>query len=79
MCAHGHATRRYGRPVSNTLRRVGEDALQDRRAEPRPDQVFRDVRVRRVERMQVRVRLPLLKTEFDLPAEPIQLNLARFI
>ena len=36
------------------------------------DQAFRDVRVRRVELVQIRVRFPLLEAEFDLPPEAIE-------
>jgi len=71
MRAHGHAPRRHGRAASS-LRRVGEEALEDRGAQAGPDQAFGNVRVRGVELMQVRVRLPLFEAEFDLPAEPIE-------
>lgn len=50
---------------------MGEEALEDRGAQARPDEAFGNVRVRGVELMQVGVRLPLLETEFDLPAEPL--------
>ena len=72
MRAHGDATRRHRRPPTDALRGMGEEALEDCGAQARPDQAFGNVRVRRVELMQVRVRLPLLETAFDLPAEPIE-------
>lgn len=72
MRAHRYAPRRHCRPLADALRRVGEEAFEDRGAQARPDQAFGNVRVRGVELMQVRVRLPLLEAEFDLPAEPIE-------
>ena len=60
-CAHCDAPRRHRGPRTDVLSRVGEEALEDRSAEARPDQPFRNMRVRRVELMQVRVRLPLLE------------------
>ena len=50
----------------------GEETFEDRGAQGRLDQAFGDVRVRGVELVQVRVRLPLLEAEYNLPAEPIE-------
>ena len=72
MRAHGHALCRHGRPVPDALRGVGQKPLEHGGAEAGPDQPFGDVRIRRVEFVQVRVRLPLFETEFNLPAEPVE-------
>lgn len=72
MRAQGDAPRRDRRPLADALRGMGEEALEYRGAQARPDQAFGNVRVRGVEVMQVRLRLPLLEAEFDLPAEPIE-------
>ena len=69
---HRHAPGRHRRPLPNALRRMGQEALEHRSAEARPDQPLRDVRVRGVELVQVGVRLPLFETEFDLPPELIE-------
>ena len=57
MRAHGDATGRHRRPA-NALRRMGEEALEDRGAQAGPDQAFGNVRLRSIELMQVRVRCP---------------------
>jgi hypothetical protein len=65
VCAHRHAPRRHGRPVSDALRGVGQKPLQDGGAQAGPDQTLGDMRIGRVELVQVRVRLPLLEEQLS--------------
>ena len=55
MRAHGHATRRHRRSLADALRGMGEEALEDRGAQARPNEPFSDMGVGGVELMQVRV------------------------
>ena len=49
-----------------------QEALEDRRAETRPNQSFGDVWIRGIELVEVRVGFPLLEAQLDLPAKAIE-------
>lgn len=76
MCPAHIATRRdatrRGGLGADQLGGMCQEALEDCSAKARPDQPPHDVLVGGAELVEVRVRLPLLENQLDLPAEPIE-------
>jgi hypothetical protein len=70
--AHRDTPRRDGGSRPDALGGVRQEALEDGGAQAGPDQPRRDMRVGRVELVQVRVRLPFLEMELDLLPEAIE-------
>ena len=69
---HRHLPRRDLDP-SQYLRHLSQVTLQNRGRNRRPYQTLGNPRIARVERMKIRIRLPLLEQQLNLPPQPIEL------
>ena len=69
---HGGIARGDLHASDDEFRHVRDEALEEGRGEGRPDEPLGNAGVGRSEGVQVRIGLPLLEQEFNLPSETVE-------